>query len=41
MKEEQLIKQIDYETEKENFLSNVQRQKAIIQKDNIKMDLIS
>ncbi len=26
---------------KKTFLSNAQRQKAIIQKDNIKMDLIS
>ena len=41
MKEEQLIKQIDMKQKKKTFLSNAQRQKVIIQKDNIKMDLIN
>ena len=35
-KEEQLIKNIDYKTEKENFLNNARKPKAIIPKDNIK-----
>ena len=35
-KEEQLIKNIDYKTEKENFLNNARKPKAIIPKGNIK-----